>query len=709
MPNGQVNDNSNASNSGNPLKTATSSSPWEEDLDVSEVLDKKNPNIVGSLEGQDRSQSKDTGPFEVPSEVEEKVGKETPATNFVDNPNQTDPIKTSQEEPKKIQPAISATEPQVKPEPQSNIQTQPQQDVTLNDIKKPTNTPVSDAPIPTPVPQDLQTEKETQQAPSTSFTDSAVAAPESLPQNYDKKIQDELGVSPVKEETRDQGNKKIISSIGSRIFGRKDKKEIVKPSIPSSEMQTQKQVVQSHSGGIGKTILWIILGAFAMFGSLIALTELGLISLGVENVYGALKIEQAWGGLPVSSEKALIYSAVSLNNHPNYKVKGTLNLTIDSSIESSITSPVVSQSSPSIYAWDDRIAAPILAIKTVTTIDDYYDIETDTKKTESKKTDTTEVDNGGVESTTNNTETSENNAEESTSKNINAEVLLKSSQESAETTISFYKDLKKEEIKIVNDKDDLYVLGSENIQFNGNTDSDKWVKYQIKKLADKVITSDFFSIEDESGFSVEGSRVGNEKIGKVRSYKYHIDSLEIGNALEDVGIDSDFMQTVTGDIWIGVKDKLIRKVDLKITTPISSSVSMIEANLEFYDYDQENDIIKISDIDIVGGGEVETSADKTRKKDVDNILQALKDYKKDNNAYPISSDLLNLTTQNNIVERALVSDYLSSLPSDSKENWYYAYKSDGKTCSVSARLENENDSEGQKVGDLFLYLKYNNE
>jgi hypothetical protein len=102
--------------------------------------------------------------------------------------------------------------------------------------------------------------------------------------------------------------------------------------------------------------------------------------------------------------------------------------------------------------------------------------------------------------------------------------------------------------------------------------------------------------------------------------------------------------------------------------------------------------------------------EKQRKDDVRAILDALKEYKIDNGSYPLSSSILKLNAKSNIIEQALVPTYLSVLPHDPKdsEGWYYGYKSDGNKCSVSARMEDTADLEGQLIGDVYLYLKYNN-
>jgi hypothetical protein len=269
-------------------------------------------------------------------------------------------------------------------------------------------------------------------------------------------------------------------------------------------------------------------------------------------------------------------------------------------------------------------------------------------------------------------------------------------------------------INLINKNSDLFIkdsLGS----YSG--DSALWINYKISPLKSKNVQTDIFKAEKGQGLSASGARAGNEKINGVRCFIYTIDSAEIGNSLSSLGITSEMAQSVSGIVWIGIRDKKIHQANLKIIPPITSSTRSITAEINFYDFGATNTFSSINESDIVTTKKTAvietpiTTADQTRKQDVINILAALKSYKDKMGYYPVSSALLKLNTTDNAIYRALVPTYVTTFPQDPKtaDGWYYAYKSDGIKCSVSARLENGADPEGTTSNGVLLYLKYNND
>jgi hypothetical protein len=104
--------------------------------------------------------------------------------------------------------------------------------------------------------------------------------------------------------------------------------------------------------------------------------------------------------------------------------------------------------------------------------------------------------------------------------------------------------------------------------------------------------------------------------------------------------------------------------------------------------------------------------DATRKANLATIKTALENYKDTAGSYPIATELTKLYIQNNPVFLSLVPTYISSIPTDPKSavGWYYAYKStDGKSFSLSARLENVSDAQASMVGGVALYYVYNDD
>jgi|GEM_PF-2551873 len=99
-----------------------------------------------------------------------------------------------------------------------------------------------------------------------------------------------------------------------------------------------------------------------------------------------------------------------------------------------------------------------------------------------------------------------------------------------------------------------------------------------------------------------------------------------------------------------------------------------------------------------------SSSDQVRKADLIKIQQALLNYFAGTGKYPVATTMIYLNTANNVVEKALVPAYLSALPADpDSPEKNYAYKSDGKTFTLSAVLDNATDPEGVAEGSITLY------
>jgi len=97
--------------------------------------------------------------------------------------------------------------------------------------------------------------------------------------------------------------------------------------------------------------------------------------------------------------------------------------------------------------------------------------------------------------------------------------------------------------------------------------------------------------------------------------------------------------------------------------------------------------------------------DAIRKKDLATIQTYLESYFNEKGLYPISSTIAKLNDSTNSVVTALVPKYTSALPRDQQDpEYFYGYKSpNGKTYTLSARLENTADPEGKQEGALYLY------
>lgn len=675
-----------------PVSTKSSggSSPWDEELDLPEEVDRKNPTIIGSLDPDGQA----SGIFNVPANIEEKVGKKIPAVEAINKSTiQTSPLPSSSASSSapissSVSDSIPVSVPTPAPAPTPNpaIPSNPTTPIAQSaSIKTTTPLPSSSKPeVSNPIIKDVTKKTEIEDAPADDFDwfgDYTPTAPSSpigpasippkqidiakpqvqsqtqvpaesistptVPINSDIKPPIAPEPTPVKSDFSFPipiSNTPKLENIPAVEPVSQAEPAVTPPIEPISDKKITKYL---HVFNI-KMIAAFLGVLLVIFVGLIGLTEFGVLNLGLEKVYGAVGIEQLWGGLSKNPETALMRSFSTMKDHPNFKVQGSIDLTVDGGIASEITSPLISQD----------------VIK------------------------------------------------ESNIQTVSSNIKFKTNGESSYADVSVTSDLGQNNISIQNSSVKLYVLGNDKINFSNNTDPTKWVSYTLRGLKDKNIQNDLFKIDTTSGVSVQGSRLASEKVDGENCFHYKIDSLEPGNALSNFGITSDMVQSVSGEVWLGVKSKLIKKIVLKITTPTSSSVALINLDLTFYDYDVANEIAAIDNAKLATTAEKVLVGDEKRKDDVNKILVALNKYKDANGVFPNSSNqLIPLNSSDNIVKSALIPAYLTVFPSDEKASsgWYYAYKSDGLKCSVSARLENTSDTTGQLVNNVLLYIKYNSD
>lgn len=89
---------------------------------------------------------------------------------------------------------------------------------------------------------------------------------------------------------------------------------------------------------------------------------------------------------------------------------------------------------------------------------------------------------------------------------------------------------------------------------------------------------------------------------------------------------------------------------------------------------------------------IDKADDAKRKTDLINIRLALEFYSSENGGYPISMNAVKLNDANSSAYKALIKYTSSSSLKDPKDpDFFYLYKSDGKSFEISARLENDKD------------------
>ncbi len=622
----------------------TNSGPWDDQLDLVESPSQKGPTQYGSLE----QKTEEEKPFEMPTKLEENIGKQIPANNFISSNKLTNDTAT----------------------------------------------------LPT----------------------AAVST---------------IGLSP---QINQKSTRAAILPPPSQYM------------TPASITTSPKQQISAKSKGTRPSrlpALFFLVGTISLLILVVLLTEVGLVSVGAEKVYGIMGIERLWGGLSNSTETSLLRAAYSISKQTDYKIKGNVTLKVNRSVDSEITEPLLGfttndsrrdmaigtgieakpvaayDSTYDYYIIDDNINANSSAPDTDTSddMDNDNQGQSNSNSNVADVTDTTSSDNANYND---NSEPIVNDNDSGTegiaAPEITSALEMKISQNAIESMFTLKKEGQENSLQVVNSNNNLYVKNGENIIYDKESEGSRansWVTFNIEKLKDIKIQDKIFGLENANSLSIKGNRMGNENVSGVRVYKYKIDTLEIGDSLNEIGIKSKMVEKISGYVWIGVKDKLIKKASLDIVFPISSSVSSAKVDIDFLEYGVRNQINipavsstdKATDSDIAPTIAAASTTDQTRKSNVDLIVKGLEKYKAEKGSCPISKNILKLSESSNIIERALVPKYLVEIPKDprNRDGWYYGYKSnDGKNCSVSARLEEPSDSEGIKIDGVLLYLKYIN-
>lgn len=655
----------------NPPQSGSVDSPWADEVPEVETPAKNNPSIIGSLDNSEATVKKnEPAVFNVPSNIEEKVGQKLPAEQFM---NQNQPAT-------------------------------------------PAGKTVPENPPPGPITSDPAPLDPAGQPIAVNKVD-----------NIARKTVPAGNPVPLAQEPVDT-NEQIASKLA---------KDTLAP--PPEQPPIESKKLHFPSFRFLKSLPLVIIFFVIVVGGILGyLTETGVASTGIEKIYGTLGLERFWGGLPKGSQNAVIKTVLVMKNQTDFKVRGTINITVDKSIKSPATSPLVAVNQGKLAV---NYYLPIKATKAVD-YQYYYNTSTDStsdtssSSSSSSSSTATEPSTSGSSSTSTDSATSGSQSDYpgyqyqgSDTKDVSAQVEGAFSKNANEAKLTLQKVTGQYKLDLKNQNSKLWVQGSEGIKYAEKASPDNWVEFDFSSLSEEKIQDQFFSFDLTSGLSIKGSRIGNEKIGDERAYKYDIDNFEIGNAFSSVGVTSDMVQSVNGNIWIGIKDKLIRKIELKITPSPSSPVTTLNFSLEFYDYGVDNTVATPEESSIIQPDATTTTAatstvsptttlttttatgnDTQRKTDLSKIKAALTAYKAAIGSYPKSSTIAKLNTDDSVLNAVLIPKYLSVMPADPKANegWYYGYKSDGKTFTLSARFENTASTEATNVGGIYLHYVYNN-
>jgi hypothetical protein len=535
---------------------------------------------------------------------------------------------------------------------------------------------------------------------------------------------------------------------------------------PKIESQIQQNSIQHQGFKITNRLLIPIItfSIVLIVSGLIYLTEMGAISLGFENVYNTAGIQKFWGGLSKDSADGVPRGFFELGKKDKFKVTGTLSMTIDKSYDSQITTPLISYRSQNLA---DRPIKANMAVYEDTGSDSsllegeyYIDTETGSSVSSSDLSSYSVSDNSDdsslssssydsasstsqIDTTTQDmTQSYEEVANQTADVTSNISAFI--SKQGSQADIELERSTGTENISLKNEQEKFWIR-SDNILFSDNAEQGKWLEYNLSSLSGSDLVSQLFGDNvDTNGFSVVGQRIGNEKVGDIRCYNYQIDSLEIGNILMGVGIDSDMIQSVKGNTWIGIKDKMLHKLQVKITIAPSYAVKTLNLDLDFGSFGEDNSFSQPNANQTVEGTNltlspgdsssfsssstssesnasisissssssvavVDTKAqnDQQRKVDLLSIAEALEKYKATKGSYPKTTAMVKLNSPTNILSNDLISTYLAAMPADPKgsSGWFYGYKClDGKSYYISSLLEDTSDAEGELLDGLYLYF-----
>lgn len=671
------------------------SSPWDEPLDEVAKSETKKPTVVGDLDFNKSTVNKEektVQAFNVPASVEEKVGAKVEATQIVSGPDEQE-IKIEDKNTSTVKVTDTSKAPSgddfwksVYSRSSSNPQPA---------------APVASAPASSPVAVNNLNQNQTNLPPKMAVSDisktEAVAQP----------------IYPQKESQPTNLYQPIPADTTNKISATKQ----IAPVAPNPAKKLSFPVFKMNK--IKTIIVAAVVGILVLFTGGVYLTEAGIISVGLEKFYGLVHLEAIWGGLPANPENALALSAIEMKGKDSYRVSGEATITINRGVKSDMISPIVAVSTLPIIAFDDQDLGQ--SIKTVLAAyeDDLLQDESGTESNSSSTT--TNNSNQTLDQPSPSSASSQKPTIEEFKVDLNAgfdkkvsgaEINLKSTSKTSSS------------IDLVYSSGKIYLKSSKDIIYDPNVPGG-WLSYDLKKFKDPNPSEQFWSSNlSGSDFSVIGKRTSSETIGDVRCFHYSA-TVNIGGAFDSFGLPDSSLSSLELEYWIGVKDHLIRQINIKAVPTSKSAISRIDMMVRFSEYDSGDSgfIVPASSTpSTLGNSSVSSQLspggssdqltdvvrDQKRKSDLANIAKALENYKSTRNAYPISTGEEKVSSSSGSLYVSLVSGYITYIPLDPLDpTYYYGYESDGKNYTLSAVLESGSDAEGRKIGDKNIYFLRN--
>lgn len=675
-------------------------SPWDEPLPKDTEVKKPTPTIIGDLDvgkNQNLPKASATEPAElnVPTDIEEKVGAKV---------NVADTVSSAS-----VQPTESVT-------PTTS------QLINTSRMEAPATNKTADSDFWQSIyGQNSNIDKDLSTNPSVP-TEQKTASMEQPAPNVATKLGPE-NLSPVREQpvATNLSQPPAVQSAAQ---------------IPLSKPQiAAKQNIATKPKKLNKLSKYILVGALglvAIFSTGVFLTEKGLLSVGLEKIYGAIKLESLWGGLPANAENAFAISALKMQEAKNFKITGSATITVDKGTKSEILTPIISAVSFPVTAMkDEKIGKKIDAVLTASDEEEWLDDEG--SLLEDGEEIITEDDTGSGSSTSTSGSIATDNSATSSGSNSNAETKSDDSSEEQSDTSSLTTveeleveinsqitdsvsgvDLsiksskaKNSTVELVYENGKMHFKTSSDIKF-GNQTAGKWSYIELEKISsedpiESLWNSDFTGAD----FSIVGGRKISESINGIRCFHYS-GQVTIGDTLNAFGLKNDSVSDLSIDYWIGVNDHLLRRITMKIIPDSSSAASRIDLALDFSEYNNENfsySSPKESALySPLASSDTIVTGDNKRKADLATIAKALEKYYSSNNSYPKVSGVEKIYSSG-VLYSALVPKYLETMPLDpNNPNNYYGYESDGESYSLSSVLEDLTDKTGTQVGKNYLYI-----
>ncbi|MEI8143056.1 MAG: hypothetical protein WCG48_00325 [Candidatus Berkelbacteria bacterium] len=365
---------------------------------------------------------------------------------------------------------------------------------------------------------------------------------------------------------------------------------------------------------IGLIVTLSVLGLVAIMAVIVALTEFGFISFGFEKVYGKVGLEQLWGGLSIKSETGLAQSLAAMSNKSDYKMNGSIDLTINKSQSNVVTNELLSKIGSSLARVDQKLSTGIITEAALAIADEEVSSsdETGLYSSSTASDSASSYDYSGLISSTGAANSSsvsssstlssataeQTNQQAYTSKDASSlkEVSVKIganfAKDGFQADLGISRSIGSADMSILS-RDGLIATKSDTFLFGEDANIGSWNQYAFGNK-DTTFAEQISGINVDSGVSVAGSRISNEKIDGKRCYKYHINSMILGTSLSDFNVDDNMIQSIQGDVWIEISTKLLRKIELKIVMSPSMPVTQIDTSLTLSDFDKVNTIDNIT-------------------------------------------------------------------------------------------------------------------